>query len=210
MIGTIERFVRLADSGLVTKADISQAESLRRSLSKEEQKQATESRVFVRFAKALKLLRDPFQHDNASPPHPDIHLSLPESEYYFELGEVTDQNLARNISVALKTGQCTGGALSQLDPLDKMLREKCASSYEVHGAPIDLLLYYWRLDPYLPFVQDFFISRSEEIRRLYKASQFDRIWLFEFHSSSLLWRIEEVSGSVVSTRIHSSPIISAV
>ncbi len=101
---SVETFVRLALKGTATEQAIRERKALWDSLSSDQRKQATESRVFIKFAQATGLFSDPFEHSNEDPPRPDIRASIGGLDYYFELGEITDESLARNISVSLRHG----------------------------------------------------------------------------------------------------------
>jgi hypothetical protein len=105
-----------------------------------DQKRIDEGKVFVRFVKASSLAGDSFEYENLDPPHPDISAKIGGEVYYFELGEITDEGLARGVSVSEKTCEITGAPFSQVGPLMKMFRDKCAKSYTTSGAPLDLLL----------------------------------------------------------------------
>jgi hypothetical protein len=138
----------------------------------------------------MQLVSNPFEHSNESPPRPDIRVSIDGKDYYFELGEITDEGLARSIHIALKTKEVTGCALSQVDPLAKMLKQKCEKKYETNGAPVDLLLYYWRQRPYQPAIQEYMDENRCEIGKLLKSGQFDQIWIYDWQSGKVLQKIE--------------------
>src|SRR5437764_15075282 len=86
------------------------------------------------------------------PPRPDIQCQIAGSPYLFELGEITDECLAKNFSRSLRTGEISGGAFSQEGPFIRMFRKKATRSYETNGAPVDLVLYY---ESNIPTIQPF-------------------------------------------------------
>jgi hypothetical protein len=75
----------------------------------------------------------------------------------------------------------TGGAFSQDVPLKKIFSCKAQKRYETGGAPVDLLLYYWKQTPYDPVVGRVF----SELRAVVSSGPFSRIWLYE-HPDRLL------------------------
>src|ERR1035438_3636435 len=117
MKNAVERFVRLAVEWLSTEDAKAERVALWGSFSPSERQQTEESRTFISFANAMKLVSDPFEHFNGSPPKPDISALIDGKNYYFELGEITDQGLARSINIAQKMKEVSGCALSQVDPL---------------------------------------------------------------------------------------------
>jgi len=125
----VEEFVRLALERVAPKAAKAARDNLWNALNAEEKKQTNESLLFISFASATRLVPDPFEHINANSPRPDIRTSIGGHDYYFELGEITDEDLARGISNALKTKAVSGCAISQVEPLLKMLTQKCQKHY---------------------------------------------------------------------------------
>jgi len=118
--------------------------------SRDDQKKIMESKVFVGFAKASGVLVEPFEHENEDPPFPDISKILQRDKYFFELGEITDEGLARAASDTARTGEIIGTSFSQVDPLLRMLREKCLTKYETGGNLVDLVLFYSKQNPHEP------------------------------------------------------------
>jgi len=156
-------------------------------LSRDDQKKVMESKVFIGFAKVSGVVVAPFEHDNAEPPFPDIRVIVQDSTYYFELGEITDEGLARGVSDAIKTGNNTGGPFSEGDPLLRMFREKCLRTYSTDGNPVDLVLFYSKQYPYDPLAH--LKLNSVEIDKLVADSQFTRIWLYtDWYPQQILWK----------------------
>lgn len=150
-------------------------------MSSADRKRMGELRAFLGFAKAASLPIALSTVACLDPPYPDIGCSLDSAPYFFELGEVTDQGLARGYSESLRTGVITGGAFSQDVPLKRIFTSKAQKRYETGGAPVDLLLYYWKQTPYDPVVQQVF----PELRAVLSSGPFSRIWLYE-HPERLL------------------------
>ena len=154
-----------------------------------DQKKINESKVFARFARASNLNCAVYDHENCDPPFPDIRSRIDGQTYYFELGEITDEGLARGVAHSEGTGEITGGAFSQLDPLLKMFREKCIRSYLTNGAPVDLLLYYSRQYPHETFLLEYLKRYDSEITQLIKQGPFSRIWIFtDWPPRKVLWQ----------------------
>jgi len=157
--------------------------------SKEDQKKIRESRVFVSFATTSGLVRDPFDHANPDPPLPDIHIAIDGQRYYFELAEITDQGVAWSVSLTEKTDEITGGPFSQLDPLLRMFREKCAKTYQTEGSPVDLLLHYSRQHPAERILLEHLKTHQPEIMRLINDGPFSRVWVYlDWPPGKVLWQ----------------------
>ena len=148
------------------------------SFSSGEKQKIEESKTFVSFVRASGLSCDALDHENEDPPLPDIRAVVGDRPYYFELGEITDQGLAWAMGDALKTGEITGCAFSQVDPLLAMIRSKCGTRYQTNGNPVDLLLFYSTQTPYEPLLNGCLNSFSTEITVLVAKSQFSRLWIY--------------------------------
>ena len=175
MRSDVERLVSLRLNRVAPKAAKAACVASWDALSPEEKKQAVESLIFISFAYETKLNPDPFEHSNEDPPRPDVLTSVDGREYFFELGEITDEAFAKRIADSIKTKTVSGGALSQEEPLAKMLKQKCEKQYETDGAPVDLLLYYWRQGPYEEAILKYLNENSPEIDKLFLSSQFTKI-----------------------------------
>ena len=107
--------------------------------------------VFLGFAAAANLKIDPDSSLNAKPPQPDIACTVAGAQYFFELGEITDESLAKDVSTSLRTEvDSKGGFFSEEEPLIRMIRKKAATKYETNGAPLDLILHYDKQSPFAP------------------------------------------------------------
>jgi hypothetical protein len=187
----VEEFVRLALERVAPKAAKAARDNLWNALNAEEKKQTNESLLFISFASATRLVPDPFEHINANSPRPDIRTSIGGHDYYFELGEITDEDLARGISNALKTKAVSGCAISQVEPLLKMLTQKCQKHYVTDGDPVDLLLYYWRQGPSGDSIDHDLGENLQDIESQFGSSQFAKIWIYDLGSNRVLWKIEK-------------------
>lgn len=72
-------------------------------MSSDDRKRMGELRAFLGFVKASTLAIDPRSVVCLDPPRPDISCTLSCAPYFFELGEVTDEGLARRYSESLRT-----------------------------------------------------------------------------------------------------------
>lgn len=105
-------------------------------------KELAEMTAFLGFLVAASLNVDPGTPRNEKPPLPDISCRIEGRPYLFELGEITDEELAADVSTSLRTGEVGGGCFSEEGPLIRIIRKKAASTYKTNGAPLDLLLHY--------------------------------------------------------------------
>jgi hypothetical protein len=157
--------------------------------SSDDQKKIKESIVFVSFATDSGLVNSPFDHVNEDPPLPDIRSEIDGQPYYFELGEITDEGLARGVNDSEKSGEITGGPFSQLDPLLKMVRGKCAKSYPTRGALVDLLLHYSKQYALERQVLESLQSYQSEITQLVNEGPFSRVWIYlNWRPGKVIWR----------------------
>lgn len=191
MKSDVEKLARLRLNQVAPKATKAACVASWGALSPEERKQSIESLIFISFAYETKLNPDPFEHSNEDPPRSDVLTRIDGREYFFELGEITDEALAKGIAESVKTGTVSGCALSQEEPLAKMLKQKCEKLYETNGAPVDLLLYYWRQGPYMETIIGYLNDNSLEINKLLTLSQFTQIWIYDLGSETVLWKIEK-------------------
>jgi hypothetical protein len=158
--------------------------------SHEDQQKITESQAFIGFVKASGLSPDPFDHENEDPPRPDIRLMVSGEPYYFELGEIVDQGLARAFADSIETGENTGGPFSQSEPFMSMLRQKCARAYTTEDAPVDLLLHYSTQHPHESGFNECVKAYEAEITALIAKSQFARIWIYsDCRPQKILWKM---------------------
>jgi hypothetical protein len=150
-------------------------------------KESDEMKVFMEFVAAARLNVDSGSPENAKPPLPDIRCSVGGKPYLFELGEITDEDLAAEIGRSLRT--CTdgeGGCLSEEEPLIRMILKKAGSTYKTDGVPLNLVLHYDRQYPFGPAQ---YLDRHEgEIAiALVPSGPFSRIWIYDGWNKVILW-----------------------
>jgi len=130
MNSNVEKLVRLMADGAATQASRT---ALSNSLTPAERKQANESLVFVSFADATKLIPDPFKHSNERQGRPDIRASINGLDYYFELGEITDEAFTSGWARSIKAKTGSGCTFAQHEPLKRMLERKCQKRVLPHS-----------------------------------------------------------------------------
>jgi hypothetical protein len=138
--------------------------------------------TFSSFADVARLGIDPRTIENQSPPKPDILCEMAGVSQYFELGEATDQELARQAGIAAKQGDDVfGGCCAPLEPLWRILDQKCKKKYEAAGEPVHLLLHY-AVGHQVPATQliraEISRLRSSIIDKL-RISPFRSVWLYD-------------------------------
>jgi hypothetical protein len=145
-----------------------------------DRKRMGQLRAFLGFAKVSSLPIDTPTVVCLDPPSPDIGCRLGSAPYFFELGEVTDEGLARRYTESIKTGKITGGWHSQAKPLTLIFTSKAQKTYEPNGAPVDLLLYYWKQAPFEPEVQKVLSELRPVVDQMLSPGRFSRIWIYEY------------------------------
>jgi hypothetical protein len=124
----------------------------------------------------------------ALPPLPDVRCRVSGQLEYFELGEVTAEDLARKASIALKNRLSVyGGAVSQRQPLARICLQKCRKRYTTNGCPLHLILHFAvsRQVPNEISLKDDLSSLLKPIRR----SPFTSVWLYDGWDKRVLVRL---------------------
>ena len=147
-----------------------------------------ELEVFNAFAVAAEVDVDSGSGVNAQSPEPDIRCAIKGDLHYFELGEITDQSVARCTADALKYDEPRGTAFSQAEPFAYMIGKKRTKTYATKGAPVELVLYYRNQSP--PFSSHFselLASSMTYLAALVNSGPFQRVWIFDFAKKRVLW-----------------------
>jgi len=129
----------------------------------------------------------------AAPPMPDVNCLVSGELVYFELGEVTGENLARTASIALKNRQkIFGGAVSQRQPLIRIFLKKCRKRYTTNGRPSHLVLHFavGRQSPFEPQLNDDLEKWRDRLIQRIRRSQFSSIWLYDDWKKVVLARLD--------------------
>lgn len=118
---------------------------------RESDKASRERQIFGQFAEVANatcnLQVDLTSIESNRPPEPDIKCKLRGTLHFFEMVEITDEALARNVSISMREMKITGGFFSQDLPLTKAFESKAQRSYSVLGGPLELLTYYGQAIP---------------------------------------------------------------
>jgi hypothetical protein len=150
-------------------------------------KESDEMKIFMEFVTAAPLNVDSGTPKNEKPPLPDVSCTIGGKPYLFELGKIADQDLAAEVARSLHTGEVTGCAVSEEDPLVRMIMKKAGSTYRADGAPLDLVLYYDRQYPFAPV--EYLDWHEAEIRTaLLPRGPFSRIWIYDGWNKTVLWQ----------------------
>lgn len=151
-------------------------------LTSDQRKLWNERCYFRKFAKVAPIEIDPRTIESRFPPEADILCRISGKPHYFELGEVTDERLARTATTAARAGETIfGGSYLQLEPLCRIYAQKCSKSYETQGRELHLLLYY-STDHQVPHTEGLraeTLKRRDQIRRMLTKSPFTTAWLYD-------------------------------
>jgi len=60
------------------------------------------------------------------------------------------------------------------------LTSKAQKRYQTDGAPVDLLLYYWKPATFDPDVQNVLSELRPAVEQMLSSGPFSRIWLYEY------------------------------
>lgn len=167
-------------------------------LKREYQKLYIEWKTFRAFAQASGLDIDPRSVETcdpnaAAPPLPDVRCLVSGQPQYFELGEVTDESVARAASIAAKNRQSVcGGFMSQRNPLVRIFLKKCRNRYTANGRPLHLVLHFavGHQSPFSPELNDDVAKWRDRLIQRIRRSQFDSVWLYDGWQKQVLARLE--------------------
>ena len=151
-------------------------------------KELAEMDAFNGFVSASGLKVDPGTAKNEKPPLPDISCKIDDAPYFFELGEVTDEELAEQVGISKRTqADGDGGFFGEEKPLLRMVSKKAESTYSTGGVPLDLVLHY---DKQYPFVPSDYLNRYEAdiAAAMTPNGPFSRIWIYDSWTKSVLWK----------------------
>jgi len=150
-------------------------------------KERMELTAFIGFIKAANLEADFNSITNCIPPLPDMSCLINGERYFFELGEIIDENLAQDVRTSSRAGvDSSGGFFSEAKPLIRLLHKKAGSTYRTDGAPLDLVLHYDLQAPYDPasLLRD---RESDVAAALSPNGPFSRIWVYDSWTKTILW-----------------------
>jgi hypothetical protein len=148
-------------------------------------KEAFELSTFVEFAKSAHLPVE--APENAKSPRPDILCQIGGEEHWFELGRITDTDLARTISIPWPKDP-TPFSFAQKEPLLRIIEKKAAAHYETNGRPVDLVLYFEQQPPDRTALERHLRESADSLNKLRQSGLFSRIWIYDKWSKSVLWQ----------------------
>ena len=162
-------------------------------LSNNQKKEVKELGTFIGFCRAVGLDVDLRTIENRIPPEPDIYCELSGHGRFYELGELTDERIPRNAAEAQRAGSdIHGGSYSSLEPLGRMVFQKCAKQPRLKGIPADIVLHFSvsHMVPYPPMLAAFLAESGAAIKAGLTASAFSRIWFYDEWSGKVLAVVE--------------------
>jgi hypothetical protein len=146
--------------------------------------------AFQAFADATNIVGieiDPASITNERPPAPDISCLVNGRPYFFELSQIVDEDLAKDIGDSTKTKvDSDGGWYSEEEPLIGRISAKASKTYSTSGERVDLLLYYERQFPFAP-AEHLKKYEAEIASALLPKGPFSRIWIFEMWKNEIVW-----------------------
>lgn len=108
-------------------------------------------------------------------------------KHYFELGEVTDQNLAARVATALREMRVTAGFFSQDHPLIKVFSDKARKTYGNLDGPLELVVYYDKqYPPPDRGLKESTLRDLELIVRDMLNGAWARVWLYDTWNKAVL------------------------
>ncbi len=177
--GVVDTFV--ADVAEV----VQQSQPTALQLSGAAKKEAFELSVFIEFATAAHLAVE--SPENAQPPRPDIRCRIQGEECWFELGRITDTNLARTISGEWPKAP-KPFSFAQEEPFVRIIEKKAASQYQTDGHPLDLVLHFDQQPPDRAALTRHLQENAAALNDLKQRGPFSCIWIYDGWSRSVLWK----------------------
>lgn len=152
---------------------------------KEELKAAREKALFEEFCAVAGLA--PKDVTAQLPPRPDIRCTVNGVQKEFELVEITDQSVAIGLAQSIKTGEVTGGAFSQEEPLLYSFESKQKKTYQA-SSTIELLAYYDKQYPW-SYEDPTFIPGviTPTAKTMIDSGVWSRIWVYDTWKKNVLW-----------------------
>ncbi len=162
---------------------------------KHEEKARRERKIFAEFAEAAGLEVDFASIQSEVPPKPDISCTIAGKKHFFEMREITDQALARRYSIAINTGQQTGGWFSQDDPLVSTFSSKLEKDYGELDGVLEFLAYYEKQYP-PPILKESTRQALFWTTQSMLFGKWRRIWIYSTWDKQVLcsYRLEDLIG----------------
>ena len=154
---------------------------------REDQKAERERTIFSQFVEASGIEVEAGSIVSERPPKPDVSCIIGGGRHYFELGEVTDQNLAARVATALREMRITAGFFSQDNPLIKVFSDKARKNYRNLDGPLELVVYYDKQYPPPAWgLKESTLRDLELIVRDMLNGAWARVWLYDTWNRAIL------------------------
>lgn len=162
---------------------------------KEDLKARNEKRIFAEFASAARLNID--AGSIRSEDKPDISCMVSGQRHRFELTEITDEDLARNVSINRKTFKTTGGPYSDDEPLIRAFSNKAAKAkyYSVLDGKLELLAYYDKQPPPFELQPSTKVDFYWLTQDMVFLGPWSRLWIYDARDNRVLWTCQRKSGA---------------
>jgi hypothetical protein len=157
--------------------------------------------VFIAFSRTVGVAVDPanvvmLDPNSSYPPPPDVEYRVAPRSYFFEMGEIIQEDSAQVLSPKKRRLIMETEPLTKMwDPLWEILIKKLRKSYSPQARPIALLLYYDNGPSHWEFLRPLVNEKIAEIQERVDASIFDNVWLFDATQREMLFRVAR-------TRLH--------
>lgn len=151
-----------------------------------ERKRATEMRVFKAFISASSLLVDEGSVENRDPDYPDISCTISGGCYYFELGQIINQEVAEKLNA--DRHKTDGGFSYDLEkPFINVVKSKVTKRYLTDGAPVDLILHFDLRLGNAATVARLCEKHQKLLNSLTATGQFKRARVFDNFRNEVIW-----------------------
>jgi len=145
--------------------------------------QELEKMIFEKFVKHAGLNNVCFQTCN--PPEPDILCEHQYGKLYFELTDNTSEQIQKSIHANKEKIRRRAYSFS---PFPEKYRQKFTKHYETHLLNCELIIYFG-VQP-VADLGDHFTNKLHEniewIRQHINQSEFDKIWIYDYHKNCIL------------------------
>jgi hypothetical protein len=152
-----------------------------------EKKRRIEMLVFQAFALASGLPVDEGSAENRDPPYPDILCTIYGQKHWFELGQITNEEVAEKLSPNRRK-QDGGFSYDQEEPFVKIISSKAEKKYETEGAPVDLILHFDLRLGSAAAVERLVDKHEALLGSLSVNGPFNRVWIFDKPTRRVVWR----------------------
>jgi hypothetical protein len=151
-----------------------------------ERKRRLEMLVFQAFALASGLPVDEGSAENRDPDYPDILCTISGQNYWFELGQIINEEVAEKLNPDRRR-QEGGFSYDQEEPFVKIITSKATKNYVTGGAPVDLVLHFDLRLGSAATVKRLVDKHAALLDSLTLKGPFKRVWVFDAHTRTVVW-----------------------